>query len=204
MNGSSTTSKSLPLTWKAAVTLSVVAIAAFHLAYGFHKAAFLILIYLYCLYALTRLSTDRRAFYIGLTIGMFVYAPQLYFFYTIFGVAAVALWLVLAFWLGLFLLLARRCRQQLGKTMTALLIPFLWTGLEYFRSELYYLRFSWLNVGYVFTDGQGLSLIQWLGVYGVGFVLMAFMAVVLAWSAPRVAARSAAASGSRSNTSTCP
>ena len=33
----------------------------------------------------------------------------------------------------------------------ALLIPMLWTGLEYFRSGLYYLRFSWFNAGYAFS-----------------------------------------------------
>ena len=54
-----------------------------------------------------------------------------------------------------------------------LLAPFLWTGLEYFRSELYYLRFSWLNPGYAFSWSNGLPRVTWLGVYGIGFALMA-------------------------------
>ncbi len=176
MSKSSATTIQKPLlTWKQAVAFSIAAVASFHLAYGFNELGLLILVYLYCLCALTRLGTDRRAFYTGLTIGMLAYAPQLYFFHTIFGLAAVVLWLVLAFWLGLFLLLARRCRQHLGNMWAAILIPFLWTGLEYFRSESYYLRFSWLNVGYVFTDDYGLPFIQRLGVYGIGFVLMALI-----------------------------
>ncbi len=32
------------------------------------------------------------------------------------------------------------------------LIPIIWTGLEYFRSELYYLKFSWLNIGYALPE----------------------------------------------------
>ena len=50
--------------------------------------------------------------------------------------------------------------------------PFLWTGLEYFRSELYYLRFTWLNAGYAFADHVQAVPFAWLGVYGVGFLLM--------------------------------
>jgi apolipoprotein N-acyltransferase len=45
--------------------------------------------------------------------------------------------------------------------------------LEYFRSELYYLRFSWLIPGYVFSGSFGLHYLACYGVYGIGFVLMA-------------------------------
>jgi len=53
--------------------------------------------------------------------------------------------------------------------------------LEYFRSELYYLRFSWLNAGYAFSDSGSLPYLACYGVYGIGFVLMTiavFLAVV--------------------------
>ena len=53
-----------------------------------------------------------------------------------------------------------------------MLIPFVWTGLEYFRSELYYLRFSWLNVGYAFAGAPWQGALKLAGTYGVGFVLM--------------------------------
>jgi apolipoprotein N-acyltransferase len=49
-------------------------------------------------------------------------------------------------------------------------LPILWTGLEYFRSELYYLKFAWLTPGLAF--GKGL-LVQSLGVYGTGFMTTA-------------------------------
>ena len=54
-----------------------------------------------------------------------------------------------------------------------MLAPFLWTGLEYFRSEVYFLRFSWLNAGYAFFDSPQLPTLARLGVYGIGFALMA-------------------------------
>jgi apolipoprotein N-acyltransferase len=136
--------------------------------------------FLYCLFSLAKFGTTRQAFYFGLIIGMLIYPPQLWCFYTIFKTAAIPLWAIFAFWLALFLLLAQLCFSNFKPIIAAILIPFLWTGLEYFRSELYYLRFSWLNVGYAFSDWQLLPFYI-LGVYGVGFLCAAcvtfFMAV---------------------------
>jgi apolipoprotein N-acyltransferase len=56
------------------------------------------------------------------------------------------------------------------------LIPVVWTGLEYFRSELYYLKFSWLNIGYVSATGSG-----FFGMFGVGFLVIASTAVFSLW-----------------------
>jgi apolipoprotein N-acyltransferase len=47
------------------------------------------------------------------------------------------------------------------------LIPVVWTGIEYFRSELYYLKFSWLNIGYALQFP--------FGMYGVGFWIFAII-----------------------------
>lgn len=159
-----------------ALALALAAVAFFHLAFGSAVLGFLIAGYLFCLFHLSRLATSRRAFYFGLGIGLASYAPQLGFFWTIFGGGAVALWLVLAFWLGLFLVLARQCRQRFGEVGAVLLIPFVWTGLEYFRSELYYLRFSWFSAGYVFSDH--FYYVGRLGVYGVGFCLMLALGII--------------------------
>ncbi len=60
-------------------------------------------------------------------------------------------------------------------------------GLEYFRSELYYLRFAWLSPGFAFSNSVGLPVFARAGVYGVGFALMA-LASALALVTPRRAA----------------
>jgi len=148
----------------------LAAVAAFTLAYSFNAASFLIVVYLYCLISLARVKTSRQAFYFGLGVGMLAYPIQATFFWNIFGPTAIALWLVLAFWLGLFVMLSRLCLVNFKKPWGALLIPFLWTGLEYFRSELYYLRFSWLNVGFAFSP-HPIFPINFFGVYGIGFLL---------------------------------
>jgi len=171
------------LSWMAGLGHAAGAVGAFHVGYSFSHFSFLIVIYLYCLLNLARLPTSRRAFYFGLAIGLMTVGPQLNCFYNIFGWAAVALWLILAFWIAVFVLLARLCRTNFSSVPAAVLVPFVWTGLEYFRSELYYLRFSWLNVGYVFSDtAQWLPLKQ-LGVYGIGLLLVAIVSALSLLSA---------------------
>jgi apolipoprotein N-acyltransferase len=110
---------------------------------------------------------------------MLVYAPQLHFFWIIFGPAAVVLWIVPAFWMTLFLVLGRACRLHFSPLPAVMLIPFLWTGLEYFRSELYYLRFSWLNAGYAFSENPSWLPYKFLGSYGIGFLLMAVISLTM-------------------------
>jgi apolipoprotein N-acyltransferase len=151
-------------------------VAAFHVAWMQTWLSPMILLFLCALVALARAATWRQAFYSGLAVGFGVYAPHLLFFWGIFGWPALLLWGILAFWLGLFVALARSARRRWGCLAAALLIPFAWTGIEFFRSELYYLRFSWLGVGYAFAGAPQVFRASGLGVYGVGFVLAALAA----------------------------
>ena len=167
-----------PLSLWAAVGFALLAVTAFHLAYGFAAVNFLIAVYLFGLFELTRLATAKQASYLGLAVGMLIFAPQMGFLWTIFGPAAVALWFVLAFWIRLFLVLGRWVRLRFGAGVAALLLPLLWTGLEYFRSEMYYLRFTWFNEGYVFAGHRGWLPMALVGMYGCGFVLMAAIALL--------------------------
>ena len=84
--------------------------------------------------------------------------------------AAIVLWLVLAFWIGLFAAIVCGSIRRWGKVKAAWLIPIVWTGIEYFRSELYYLKFSWLNIGYTSTIGSGV-----FGMFGVGLFVFALV-----------------------------
>ena len=152
---------------------AALAVASFHLAYAFGAGSFLIAVCLFGLVQLSRVRTSRQAMNLGWIIGPLLYGPHLCFFWTIFGPGAITLWLVLAFWVGLFLVLLRACRLRFGNIAAAGLAPFLWTGLEFFRSEIYILRFSWLSPGFAFSDSPQLPLLAPLGVYGIGFVLMA-------------------------------
>ena len=170
--------KNKPLTLLQSVLFALAAAASFHLAYLFSGCAWCIGLFLYCLLRLAAVATGRTAFWIGIAVGLAAYAPHLAFFWTLFGPASIALWCVLSFWLGLFLLVGRACLIRFGPVGWAIAAPFLWTGLEYFRGELYYLRFSWLNAGYAFSNSASLPFLAGFGVYGIGFLLMAWAAYI--------------------------
>ena len=86
-------------------------------------------------------------FPILLAVGLGIYGPQLAFFRGIFGPAAIVLWLVLAFWLGVFVVILHQVQRRWGTRWAVALAPMGWLGLEFFRSELYYLRFAWVTAG---------------------------------------------------------
>jgi apolipoprotein N-acyltransferase len=151
-------------------------VVSFHLAYEFAVCAPLILLFLFCVFRLAHTATRQEAMYLGWILGLLIYGPQLAFFWTIFGFGAVALWMVLATWLAVYLVLQRFALLKLSAPWAALSAPVLWTGVEYFRSELYPLKFSWLNAGYVFAPYPEAALLRVFGMYGVGFVLMLFAA----------------------------
>ena len=157
---------------KAALLWCLVGTASFQLAWSVSFCRCFILLYLWSVFQMTRCATTRQAFYFSLLLGMLASAPQLEFFWRIFGGAAIVLWVIWSFWIQIFVLLARFCRVHCRPLPAAILIPFLWMGFEYFRSELYYLRFSWLSAGLVFSGQQGALPLGLIGVYGVGFLMI--------------------------------
>lgn len=170
-----------PLNWCKAALLVLGAAACFHAAYTpAHPGplALLIVGYVVCLVQLTRLRTMRLAFYTGLLAGLACFGPQLVFFWGIFGPAAIALWTILAFWIALFVALSHVALVRFGAKRAVWLVPFLWTGLEYFRSELYHLKFAWLNVGYAFSDFMIMPC-GLLGGYAVGFCVATYAGLFL-------------------------
>jgi len=167
----------------------IVAASAFHAAYASAYASPLIILYLFALLRLAQTDRWRKAFYSGLAVGLLIAVFRLQFFWPLFSGGALALWLVYAFWIGLFVALARLSLSRFGPKWGWLLVPFLWTGLEYFRSELYYLRFSWLNVGYAFAGAPWQGALRLAGIYGMGFLLVSFAAVAAClWQKSRIRA----------------
>ena len=169
------------LGWKKSFAWLALALICFQIAYcafiRFPIVGLLIFGYAFGLIKLANQPSVRRAFYFGLATGFLCAAPQLFFFWKIFSVAAGVLWIVFAFWIALFTAIVCGCIRRWGKAVAVCLIPFIWTGLEYFRSELYYLKFSWLNIGYVFPNFQLAPYLS-AGMYGVGFLVIASAAVL--------------------------
>jgi apolipoprotein N-acyltransferase len=164
-----------PLSWKQSFFWLALAVVCFHIAYTSVKypiAGLFIFGYALGLVRLTHQPTVRRAFYFGLATAFLCYGPQLWFFFKIFSVVAVVLWLVLAFWMGLFTAIICGAIRRWGRVRAVWLIPVVWTGIEYFRSELYYLKFSWLNIGYAWPPFLMHICPFDFGMYGWGFAIL--------------------------------
>ncbi len=117
-----------------------------------------------------RNSTPRQAFYLGLLQGIVGYGLTLYWFIHIFILAALPLFAILGLFTGLFCVLNNVLLKSLRTDIYAVLTTAtLWTAIEFYRSELFSLRFPWTTPG-VALGPTFLSPL--LGVYGASFLIV--------------------------------
>ena len=125
----------------------------------------------------TRDTTPRRTFYLGMLQGMIGYGVSLYWLFNIFSATAISLYAIMAAFVGLFcLLFSALSRRTESPVLRILLAATLWTAIEFYRSELFILRFPWI------TPGSALGptfLSPVIGVYGTSFVIVAASACFL-------------------------
>ena len=99
-----------------------------------------------------------------------LYALTLPWLWTLFDVMAVALWMILGGFLAVFAYFTRVGAEQWGHGFGfAVASAFLWTGIEYFRGEVFVLRFPWITPGTALPPGWLTPLV---GTYGVTFVVV--------------------------------
>jgi apolipoprotein N-acyltransferase len=124
----------------------------------------------------------KWAFRLGLVYGLAWCAADVFWFANIFGTAAISLWVIIAFFPGLFGGLFVWTRKRLPQIPFWLLAAVLWTGVEYYRSEPFVLNFGWLGLSYAAVNDHLLArFASWIGCYGVTF-LIALCAGVVAQS----------------------
>lgn len=172
------TTGSRPISWPWACLFAALSIGSFHLAYelpGSRLTPLFCITYLAGLVQLARLRTPRQSFYTALGAALLCFGPQLAWMWTIFGLAAIPLWMILSFWTGGFVLLVHAIFVRWGAGWATVAIPIAWTGFEYFRSELYSLKFSWMNIGYAFSGTR--APLHVMGMYGIGFLVAMAAAV---------------------------
>jgi apolipoprotein N-acyltransferase len=107
---------------------------------------------------------------LGLLFGLGSFGCVLSWLWNIFGAASICLWLILALFMavfgGVYAMLSARFSE---KVWLPVLAACLWTGLEWYRGEMFILSFSWV------TPGLGLgptALSPWIGVYGMSWVIV--------------------------------
>lgn len=169
------------LTLPEAGALATLAIICFNVAFTWEKAGGLVIVYLLCLFGLTWVATPGLAFAIGLATGLCCFVPQLWFFKTFLKSQAFGLWLMLAFFVALSLLLAQQGVAHLGGFWGPKCIPIIWFCLEYLRSEIWKLRFSWLTPAHAMSHPWW----QWttqLGPYALSWLVLLAPAILVSGS----------------------
>ena len=128
---------------------------------------------------LLRDVTRRQAFYLGFTFGLVSFCAGLYWFSRLFGMAVVSLCALLAVFPTLFAVVYVWLRERLLRFPVWLLAPLLWTGIEYYRSELFVLNFGWMGLGYGVVNTLLLAACaSWFGCYGLTFGIVLFGALL--------------------------
>ncbi len=149
---------------------------SYHLAMHWPKlSGWFVLGYLGFFWQVRRAGSARAALWFGWLLGLLIMVPQTWFLWGIFSYVSLALWMLMSFWLGLLAALWQvGCRRWGPRTMLWL-APLSMLGVEFFRSEIWPLKFSWD------TAGCALSAVDWavglwaLGVYGLGATLLALV-----------------------------
>jgi apolipoprotein N-acyltransferase len=119
-----------------------------------------------------------RARAIGFLHGLAAFGTGLSWLYELFGAAAVLLWCVLAAFPALFahfqgIAAARGVPGWKLAVFTALN----WGAWEFIRAEVFPLKFPWMTVGLAIGPNR---LLPWIGVYGVGAIVILGVALLAA------------------------
>jgi apolipoprotein N-acyltransferase len=157
---------------------AAVAVVGYLVCFAWPNAGPAILIALPALCLLARQQTPLRAFALGTIVGVVISTVLLWFMFTIFETFAISLWFVGALPYAIFLLLLNLAHRRLGATWALVLTPILWTGIEYFRSEVWALRFPWILPGQAAALMPGVRLAA-IGVYGLGFIYLLLAALAV-------------------------
>ncbi len=113
-------------------------------------------------------AAPRGAFYLGFFHGLVLFGVTLSWMWNIFAWVSVVLWAMLALFTAIASLFIVKLPEK-GRFETSAWVAMVWTGVEYFRAEVFALTFPWI------TPGTGLppnQMTPFLGVYGVSFLVI--------------------------------
>jgi apolipoprotein N-acyltransferase len=133
-----------------------------------------------------RATTKREAFYAGFCFGLACFLLTLFWLFNVFGLPSVSLIAIASVFPALFAVFYRWLRRHSPAWPVWLVAPLTWVAVEYYRSELFFLDFGWVGLGYgVVNSAAFATLASVVGCYGVSFVVVTLAALLAAASNPR-------------------
>jgi apolipoprotein N-acyltransferase len=149
--------------------ITYFALAAISFQLSYLGATIFFPIYFFALWQLTKIKSIPNAFLTGMSLSFCLYIYHLQFFISIFNQFAYSLFCILGFWLAIFIAISCWLRKCYSEKSLVTLIPILYFSLEFIRSELYPLKFSWLIPGLAFADSSFFAALGIFGVFGISF-----------------------------------
>jgi apolipoprotein N-acyltransferase len=117
----------------------------------------------------------------GLITGLVFYTVSLSFFWEVFGIFGLILSNLLTIYIAVFAISVWLLVNRIGLGKSFFFVPVFWVGIELFRSELYFLRFPWLSIGYSQAPYNVIiQVCDIVGVYGLSFIVLSVNALI-AW-----------------------
>lgn len=130
--------------------------------------------------AVKKADTIRRVANLGSVTGLIFYCIGLRWFFNVFGPMAIGLICALALFIAVTMVVVKKLHEKIGELWGWLLgAPVVWVGLEYFRSEVWFLRFTWFGLGFSQTANPILQTASVWGVYGISFFIVLSSAFIL-------------------------
>lgn len=113
-------------------------------------------------------GTEARRY--GFFYGLIAYGVSFFWFWNIFGAFSLALFGLLAVFMAIFCWMYVSLHRNFESPwLIGLMTAGAWTTVEFFRSEHFWLCFSWATPGLAIGPNP---LLPWIGVYGVSFVIV--------------------------------
>ncbi len=142
------------------------------------------------IYALTITPHEKKWFFkipyfdgllAGIVFGLVFYIGSLHWLYNIFGVSGIFLLLLMSIYPYLFCHLFNYLYNKFNKKILIIFLPAsLWTAIEYIKSEAWWLKFSWMNLGY--SQHNFLPALQFAGIlgqYGLTFLILIVNSIIV-------------------------
>ncbi|MGB3510167.1 MAG: nitrilase-related carbon-nitrogen hydrolase [Microcoleaceae cyanobacterium] len=126
------------------------------------------------LFATLTAKNSWQARTVGFVFGCLVYSSTLRWMWNIFPWFTIILWAILALFPAIFTFTLFLIKRKWGLGIALITAPFIWIGIEYFRSECWFLKFAWITPG--FSQAKNLAFLQFssvLGVYGISALVIA-------------------------------
>ena len=165
---------------KSLLVYSLIATAAYMLPVLSHHFIFTLPIYFFFLLKIAFEGKMRHTFYFGLLTGTLIAAIHLRFLTNIFAQASIVLWMIIALWTAAFLTLCNLFHKKMKNWQISIAIPLTYLVLEYISCEIYPLKFTWNNLGYMLHSTSLRGILHITGVYGFSALICLAVGLIMA------------------------